>query len=439
MFAIDLGNGLTAAVEVRTGIAVETADDGDEDTAYDTTARFWNDDAGQTFRPRLTLGYSADWGGAKLRLEAPGYTQSAASPFYARYAYGWANFLDKKIVFTGGNLGGIDHLWGTAKLSGYVIDSQFDALKGVRVEFKLVDGLSFGFGLPVGDKLTIDHVGGSWVLGGLYKSSLFSVVASAQFFPGTDETAAKEGTGKTYEWEWDVSADPESDTIGDTDKGAWVPSGATAAVAANDPYVGAIFGIEVNPFAGFTALAHAQIDTRKYETHGKIGYVRIAPKFIYATGPLTAHLQGDIRIQNEAPGEDKYVNGRDGKKTYTPKVGDYADITTATVAGYTGAIAKYQGDPTVAFRVGADYKVSDTIGAYFQVGSDNVLWFAGDEEYNPLGAGLYLKPGVKITFGASSIEIFDKINRLGAKTIEAGDEDISPVTNQFQVDFNWSF
>jgi hypothetical protein len=188
--------------------------------------------------------------------------------------------------------------------------------------------------------------------------------------------------------------------------------------------------------AGFTALVDFRLDTRKYETHGKIGFARIGPKFIYATGPISAHLQGDITIQNEAPGEDKLINGRDGKETHTAVAGDYELNGSVPV--------EYAGDPIIAARIGVDYKVNSTIGAYFQIGSDNVAWFAGQEQDGTdpyiAGAGLYLKPGIKFTLGSSNIEIFDKINRLGAASWKnAKNDDVSPIENQFQIDFNWVF
>ncbi|MDR1468192.1 MAG: hypothetical protein LBT00_02740, partial [Spirochaetaceae bacterium] len=102
------------------------------------------------------------------------------------------------------------------------------------------------------------------------------------------------------------------------------------------------------------------------------------------------------------------------------------------------------GDVALAPRIGVDYKATDTIGVYFQLGSDNILWIAGQEldgaDPYIAGAGVYVKLGGKITLGSSSIEIFDKINKLGAVADKnnAGD-DISSIENRFQIDFNWKF
>jgi hypothetical protein len=115
----------------------------------------------------------------------------------------------------------------------------------------------------------------------------------------------------------------------------------------------------------------------------------------------------------------------------------YANYPAANPERYVPV--EYTGDPIIAARIGVDYKVSDTIGAYLQIGSDNVAWFAGDKDKGQPGAGFYAKPGIKFTFGTSSIEIFDKINRIGAASKTNADGDYSPITNQFQVDFNWVF
>jgi hypothetical protein len=65
--------------------------------------------------------------------------------------------------------------------------------------------------------------------------------------------------------------------------------------------------------------------------------------------------------------------------------------------------------------------------------------------YSP-GAGIFVKPGVKIALGSTSIEIFDKVNGIGATSLQksgAKQDDppisISPVTNQVQIDLNWKF
>jgi hypothetical protein len=412
-FALDVGNGLTIAGEVKAGAGVFSVDDGNEDTAYDTTVRGYNNDAGMTFRTRLTATYTADWGGAKLRYQSGTFAGSAG--FAPTIAYGWANFLDQKIVLSGGVIG--DDLWGLGKLATNVFDPALDNVTGVRAEFKLVDGLSLGLALPVHtaltSHLTIDHAFAP-VIGGLYKSPLVSVALGVAFKAGTDPVPEAYG----YKPQEDPSLPPQ-----------WTST--AAAKPAYDSWVDAIIGIQVNPISALTIVVDGRIDTRKFDDHGKSGYVRIGPKVVYATGPLTAHLQGDILIPNES---EEVSYGFDPTSAPDYSRPDYTNRPPVEKAG----------DKSVAFRVGAEYKVTDTIVPYFQVGSDNVLWLAGQEASSPdpyiAGAGLYAKPGVKITLGTSNIEIFDKINRIGAVSWKnAENDDVSPVTNQLQVDFNWVF
>ncbi|MDR1094999.1 MAG: hypothetical protein LBL31_01275, partial [Spirochaetaceae bacterium] len=96
-FALDLGNGLTVTGEVKAGVNVYSADDGNSDTD-DTNVKAWNQDAGQINRARLTFAYAGDWGGAKVRLQSLGFAGAVTAP----YAYGWANLLGGKIVVSGG-------------------------------------------------------------------------------------------------------------------------------------------------------------------------------------------------------------------------------------------------------------------------------------------------------------------------------------------------
>ncbi|MDR0638964.1 MAG: hypothetical protein LBG27_08735 [Spirochaetaceae bacterium] len=425
MFALDVGNGLTIAGEVKTGIRADSVDDGNEDTAYDTKVRGFNNDADKDFRTRLTVTYSGDWGGAKIRFQSLSFGGDTTAPFTTKYAYGWANLLDSKIVLSGGVIG--DDLWGLGKLGANVFDPSVDAITGVRAEFKIVDGLSFGGGLVVKEALTIDHAFGGWVVGGLYKSSLISAALGVALKPGTDDVAAGEDS---YGWKDD---DDDPSTV-DT----WELIAGSPAIPGYDPWFDAIVGIEVNPIDALKVVVDGRFDTRKYAKQGKIGYSRFGLKGIFTAGKLSAHLQGDFTVQNEAPESDGAHKG---------KLENINDVWTTIVSSdyeRTNVPVEALGDPIVAFRIGADYKITDPINAYIQIGSDNVAWFAGQEKDGAdpyiAGAGLYIKPGIKITLGSSSIEIFDKINKIGAVSWKnAKNDDVSPIANQFQVDFNWSF
>ncbi|MDR1096129.1 MAG: hypothetical protein LBL31_07045, partial [Spirochaetaceae bacterium] len=129
-FALDLGNGLTVTGEVKAGLSVNSGDDG-KDATDDNTAKAWNQDAERAYRIRTTFGYAGDWGGAKIRLQADGNAEiitvpAAANPevyrpdIFTQFAYGWADFLEKKVVVYGGLA--MEDLWGLGKLSANVFD-----------------------------------------------------------------------------------------------------------------------------------------------------------------------------------------------------------------------------------------------------------------------------------------------------------------------------
>ncbi|MDR0638959.1 MAG: hypothetical protein LBG27_08710, partial [Spirochaetaceae bacterium] len=247
--------------------------------------------------------------------------------------------------------------------------------------------------------------------------------------------------------------------------------------------IDAILGVEVNPIDALKVVLDTDFDTRKFEDHAKIGSSRIGLKGEYTAGPLTAHLQGDARIQNEKYADLLEDIGKAEADSRLKAVAAGFQVTNKTSRGEAKTPTDHAkiyyadyvpvgnpGDLSLAFRIGADYKVNDTIGVYLQIGSENILWFKGDVDlkksgeyvaeeeakvdpnydamwkYQMPGAGLYAKLGGKITFGTSSIEIFDKINRIGAGDLEKQNatdktkyDSYSPITNQFQVDFNWVF
>jgi hypothetical protein len=269
-FAVDLGNGLTATGEVKTGVKVGTTDDGNDDTT-DTKVEGRNEDAGKDFRTRLTLAYTGDWGGAKIRFQGLGFGGDNAAYFHTKYAYGWANLLDSKIVLSGGIIG--DDLWGLGKLGANVFDPALDNVAGVRAEFKVVDDLSFGLVWQVidGGKI-IDHAVQSWVFGGLYKSSLVSVAASLAVKPETDAIAESYSkTGTVYQDQNDPTKYLDLYTK-------------TAAAPAYKLWIDAIAGVEVNPIDVLKVVVDTRFDSRKQDDHGKIGYFRVGPlvQFIHA-------------------------------------------------------------------------------------------------------------------------------------------------------------
>jgi hypothetical protein len=390
-YAIDFGNGLTLEGEVKAGLSVDYADKDDDSL----TAKSLNDDAGESFRIRTTFNYAADWGGAKIRL------QSTGGDFGAPRVYGWGNFLGNKIVVHGGK--GIDDLWGLGKLSENVFDPSVDGVDGVRVAFNLLDGLSFGYALPV--KSAAQPIGdffGSSVFGGLYKSSLVTAAFGVALNPATDK---KDSTFASVADKNDNGYHQDSQAV----VYKWKE---TAGDPAYDSWVRIILGVEVNPVDILKIIVDADIDTRKNDDHGKTGYIRIGPHVQYSSGPITAHVRGDILIQNDDKGAVDY----DANMELTEDT---------TYVNYV--LVEKLGDTSIAFRVGGAYQLTDTANAYLQLGSDNVSYFDGN--------GLYVKLGTVINLGPSAIEIFDKVNKIGADDFGGN----SPLTNQFQIDFAWKF
>jgi hypothetical protein len=431
-FALDLGNGLTLNGEVKTGLRVATTADESEDTD-DTTAGGYNDDADAQLRVRLTAGYEADWGGAKIRLQSLGGAQ-----FVPRFAYGWANFLDKKIVVSGGLA--IEDIWGLGKLSDNVFDPNVDEVNGVRVALNIVDGLSFGFALPVDQvtyynrvtessvavntkkDVTIGNLFGGVVIGALYKSDLVSAAAGVRLYPAIDSKA------------YGGSPDAKGD------------------YATTESYANIIAGVEVNAVPGLKVIVDSRFDTRKKNfddtyvvSPEKIGYSRIGLKGQYEIGKLTPYLVGDVAIFNQKSEEkdgnyfiDKETNGVASDDDY-----NYKD----SGAGNTDV----PGGLSFKLEIGAEYALTEKLTAYLGLGSDNVAWLAGDVDLeadtpvNRPGNGIFAKPGLKIAIGGGSIEIFDKINGIAAVDKQYTDpitskvKSYSSVTNQLQIDFNWSF
>jgi hypothetical protein len=475
MFALDLGNGLTLEGEVKAGLRVKTEDDGytinpddinavlaaapkkadvdQKEDSDDTRVSLYNSDAGEILRTRLVFSYSGDKAGAKIRLQS---ADGSSAPVVNK-AYGWANFLDKKIVVYGGRA--FDDLWGLGKLPINAFNPSLDGITGVRAEFKLVDNLSFGFALPLDQvqyanvntagngfvtvgsgNRTLGAVFGGAVIGGLYKTDIIAAAVGLKLYPAINSQ--------------DYGGSQATNLDGNGKKGyGETPS-----------WVEVIAGVSAKPIDPLTVVLDAHIDSRKYVDEktffgsNKIGFTRVGLKGEYAVIPaLTAFLKLDLLLQNE--GAERAPSGAEQFTQYYKY--DKDDSTKRVKLAKTNYVryvpVETYGDMSLGFEIGGTYKASNTISAYLNIGSDNLLWLAGDVEYNKKepakstyspGAGLYVKPGVKIDLGGPNIEIFDKIDKIGAADSWYVYEDTdgttkdgttSPVTNQFQVELVWKF
>jgi hypothetical protein len=382
-FAVDLPDGLTLAGEVKAGFGVFGASDGDDDTD-DIYAKGWNDDAGSALRARLDFGWEGDIGGTKIRLEADNNYYLSDSIFgninvALPQAFGWVNLLGSKIVLWGGH--GVDAIYGT----GGVVDNDNDGGDIFRVEVRPFDGLSVAWGLSPfdGDPYSLKQIFGGSAIGAKFANDTFSVSVSAKLSPSEKEDDTQ--------FIWNSSTE------------VWDPTVLT--VDGPDGFVDILFDIAV------PTVLPVGIDISGAFQSGDTGYFRIAPKVTFALDKLDAHVQADLNFDL-----------------------DDTVATTANDDGYAnfGAFEK-AGDASIGFEIGAGYQITDIIKAYLNLGSGNLGYFAGN--------GLYVKPGVSFAFGPNtSIEVFDKIGAIGADDKTGGvDGDYSAVTNQFQVDFVWSF
>jgi hypothetical protein len=423
---------------VKAGISVQSADDG-KDGTEDTTVKLWHDDA--DFLGEFVFTYTEAWGGAKASVKAKGVEAGFTLP----YAYGWVNFLDNKVVLTAGHIDG--NVWGLGKITN-AFDPSFDAVKGVRINVNPFEGLDLGFALPVAGPITyykpdgttvlatfdrtVANVFGGAVIGALYKSSLIGAVFGLQLNPGTGKVADK------YEWEVSYgdaptdTAEEGANTVDSAKDPVWKVK-KTDGVPAYDPWVDVYFGVEAIPLSILKVAVNARIDTRKYQNdkgdaiNNKNGYLRIGGKVAFEDGPLSAFVVGSAVIQN-----DGFAKGVKGTKVvYEQSSDDFTKYYNYTHANWVNV--EKVGDTSVNFEVGADYKITTDTKAYIRVGSDNVAWFEGN--------GAYIKPGVSFTLGSASVEIFNKLSKIGAKDIGAYEKvkKHSQLKEQFQVNFGWAF
>jgi hypothetical protein len=396
VFAVDFGNGFTLGGEVKAGVGVTTQNDGNDGTK-DTTAVVGPDG----LSAGLTLGYEDEKGGAKAKFTLNGKagtsevtvseevmpedfsaTVPAPSVNYD-YAFGWINLLEKKIVIHGGKID--PSLWGT----GGVVDKKFDNVTGVRAAFYVVEGLNFGFALPLATAAEpIGDAFGKLVLGAKYTAADMlgmSVAASLRLNPVKEVY-----TGDKWE--------------------TMRPS-----------FVEGLFMFEIKPIDVLTVNLTAYLNTAKdKDDDGKSGGVAwVGPKVTYAANGLTAFGQANIKLL----------------------LGDYAaegvaagDVPKYLKPGKDGA----EGDKaSVGFKVGASYKV-DLAKPYLEIDSANLLFLTATKDDRGDDAGLNVKLGTELALGTCTLDIFDKISGI-AKYKPEGEGVKDPISNSFEIRVKWAF
>ncbi|GHV80505.1 hypothetical protein AGMMS49944_22960 [Spirochaetia bacterium] len=389
VFAVDLPGDFKITGEVKTGVGIFGQADGDDDTD-DIYAHAWNDDAELPLRTRLDFIWEGEYGGTKARLEGvPMSTGGETTGFYPNLtiAYGWANLLNKKVAIYGGH--GVDGNFGSLGTFG-VIDESIDGGDSIRVEVRPIEGLSIYYGLPapINERGSLKTVFGSSRFGAKYATEKFSVVASFRLHPELHK----------------------DDTVFDVDNPAYTEDGLNGPKVIDryplpadqkDGAFEALFGIEV------PALGPVGLNITGSFLSGDYGYFRVAPKVQFVQDKLTVYGLVDLNFA-------------------------LTDKGVETGHFYKGQV-EAAGDADIGFELGAGYKVTELIKPGLALGSDNLGYMAGN--------GLWIKPYVEFAFGPNtSITLFDKIGKIGAESWKnAAGDDVSPVTNQFQIEMVWKF
>jgi hypothetical protein len=310
--------------EYVTGVNIATPGSGD------TTAKLWHDDGGAS-RLQLNLEYATDTGGVKGRIQQA----LNASSTYASdgWAYGWVNLFDKKAVISAGQID--DALWG----NGGVIDTNLDAIQGVRFAVFPIDGLSFGFSLPLAySAITLENTFKNIIFGTKYASKIFSVSVAAK-----------------------LNADEDDNTGVDLIFGVnVVPS---SAIAINlSGYFGTGDVIAKDTIGSYDSDGDS---TTKNDSLNLPGF-RIVPKVTFTQDALSVYAYLDVKLDTD--------------DTAFKKI----------------AVAEADGDPAIGFRVHGQYAVTPVIKPYVRVGSDNVAYFAGNGLYVRLGSEFVLGNGISL-------------------------------------------
>ncbi|MDR2398485.1 MAG: hypothetical protein LBD74_06970 [Spirochaetaceae bacterium] len=383
-FALDVGEGFFFYGKVITGLRIDTEDKGDDSDK--TQVYLFEDDYWVRFRSQLDFGYESEWGGYNSFIRADYNGGDRVGGYYLPVGWGWLNFFDKRIVVDVGDIYG--HKWG---LGNYINadDPGFDEGKGIRTEFKFIEGLSFGFRLPVWvNNTNFEDVFGGTVFGVVYKTDIFDVGGSMELTPETSWTEEENGTVKV--------------------KGT------------DDSYIKALFGVDVKlPSFGVPIGVglNARYDSRKYNesltNFRKNGYLWVGGKVEtrFDDNPFKAYLKGRAVFQNELPDA---LNGITATSDLLGKLEE-------------GTVVENLGDTAYKLEVCGEYKINDPINTFVVAGSDNLGYFDGN--------GIFVKAGFSIARGSFSIMIFDRLNHIGAKDIEASGniDKHSPLKNEFQI------
>jgi len=154
-----VGDGsLTINSKVASGLAFDSDDQaktsetgGEINAGYfgpEGRVRLWNDsDAKNALRADLSLTYSKENGGFKVRLRAenllkgvaPAADAALSGIAFGRYAYGWVELFGDRVKMTAGLVDLSDNVWGTKGDGDWDIGGN-----GLRLELRPLEGLGLG-------------------------------------------------------------------------------------------------------------------------------------------------------------------------------------------------------------------------------------------------------------------------------------------------------
>jgi hypothetical protein len=333
--------GFEISGSLKTGLAIVSQEGQGAKVDADTVIYGNNDDNSYPLSIDLNFGYTGENYGAKIGLRyrpfdnnafnnAGGQVQNTTDVFL-NYGYAWYDMFNGMVTVTGGKIDG--NLWNNVVFS----DDGWDAVLGLRVEVKPIEGLSLGFALPLASArdagtlnmnlvpATAKETFSRFIFGAGYGSDLFTARAAV----------ALNGLNK--------------------DGKAWTNDDVKALVGVNVP---------VGPVAiSLDAYINGDLDDNGNTTEQ--GGFAIAPRVTYNAGQFTAFADALMaRVDKNYVDSTSPDNSGDGLFHASPRI--HAGYTINDMFGVFGRITlnkvdrigitdKTGGD--VRIRVGADINV----------------------------------------------------------------------------------
>ncbi|MDR2467859.1 MAG: hypothetical protein LBD22_02735 [Spirochaetaceae bacterium] len=377
----------------------------------DFGVRPYSDDADKNFHTQVQVDYTRGSSGASVRLVADelstlgSTTVSYFSPL--SHAYGWIGLFDDKFEFSGGILD--NNKWGT--LTSFNLDTSMDNANGLKLEFKLIEGLSFGVNVlnaQPGTSLTVKESFKPIVFGGKYTTEQFGI--AAEFVTAS--------MGYTF-WgnKWDKGPNQVS-------TGSGTPS---------------LFKIENNltqtTFGALFSGFYYGVENLTLEMDGSFA--------MWSEGDVVLPGTGGIQTVDQP---EASIFGLSAQGLYT--INDL--VTAGLKIDFSRFGTKYQDDDTSAMSVvfipKAAFTLNPTVGLGLEatVGLIDMLSMEGFDDWNS-GLEIAVKPSATFTFSKGfKAVLFYKLDNVthGYTDSEAASNPKlkdSLTTHTIQLDMIWAF